>query len=227
MTTLRVIRDQVQNTLDYLLTADLALWANPVSMSDSRVSWHAATPTSPFSAYGEPTIDQYTSWTTDGQYSAVLFDGSLLQISYEVRNRSVVSHRLAFIPSPFDLDFDLLTSGEPLSDVIDLFRNDNPVLRSPIRFDFSPSQASPRHPASHLSLNSTSCRIACIAPLHVRRFVSFIFQQFYPRYWSAHERFFSAGDTWHLDPVSITPDEKRSIHIAWDHHATVSGTDWW
>jgi hypothetical protein len=226
MMTIRNVKDQVQNTLDYLVGADLAIYANSISMSDTRVSWQSPSPSGIFEVHGDPTIDQYQRWSADGQYSAVLFDGSLLQITYDVEGRAVTSHRLAYIPCPYDLDPDLLGSGEPLDDIISLYCDEDPVSRSPIRFDFNPMQTRPLHPASHLTIDSPSCRIACIAPLHVRRFTSFVFSQFYPRYWLAHKSFFMPADAWHLATQSITQDERRSIHIAWDPHATATGTDW-
>ena len=68
------------------------------------------------------------------------------------------------------------------------------MLASVIRFDFDPLRATknelPRtrfHPDSHVTLNSTLCRIPCAAPLRLGNFVEFVFKHFYPDVWDSHK----------------------------------------
>lgn len=221
MTTVRSVRDQVRNALDYLLDAELLLYANDVSMGPNIVSWHPHDRSAPFLIGREhPNIAQYESWVSSGAYSAALFDGSLLQISYEVEGGKVSGHRLAYVPCPYDLDTSLLAEGEPILDVFELARDSDAALRSPIRFDYAPRDAKPGHPAVHLSLNSIACRIACVAPLHVLRFIDFVFRHFYTELWLAHRPFFEAGSWQHVGPKVLAEGDHRNVHLMWDVHAS-------
>src|SRR6476620_7479340 len=42
------------------------------------------------------TFSDYLTWLDKGEYSAILADGSLLQLYYEIQAREVVRHRLAY-----------------------------------------------------------------------------------------------------------------------------------
>jgi hypothetical protein len=83
-----------------------------------------------------------------------------------------------------------------------------------VRFDYDPVAAKPGHPATHLTINSADCRIACVAPLHVGSFVDFIFSSFYPTMRLAHTQFF-ANLGGHIGQRSLTDDEANSLHLSW------------
>lgn len=225
MTTTRSVRDEVKNVLDYLLDAELAHYVNDVAMAGATVTWHALDKSAPFnvSHHGDPSVDQYIAWASAGAYSALLFDGSLLQISFSVDGGEIAGHRLAYVPCPYDIDRELLDLGMPIVDVVDGYRSSDPILRSPLRFDFDPRAAGPRHPASHLTINGSDCRIACAAPLHTLRFVDFVFRQFYPALWLAHEPFFRPAAWLHAGPGTLSTDDQRGLHLSWDHRATAEG----
>ncbi|MEV6527212.1 DUF2290 domain-containing protein [Longispora sp. NPDC051575] len=225
MTTTRSIRDEVQNVLDYLVDAELVRYANGISMGARRVTWHAHNPAAEFMTTRlHANLEQYLHWVTNGIYSAILRDGSLLQITYEIANGRITGHRLAYIPCPFLLDESLLDEGEPLADVVSLYGDIRDVaLRSPVRFDYDFAAAGPGHPAAHMTINSVDCRIACIAPMHVLRFVDFIYQHFYPQYWRAHAPFFAEAVWRHVGQLEIVDSDRRMLHLAWDVHATAAG----
>ncbi|GAA2845604.1 hypothetical protein Acy02nite_47130 [Actinoplanes cyaneus] len=214
----RLLADQITNVTDFLLEADLALYCNPLSMTDRRIAWHATDPAAAFlDGHGHATIDDYRRWVTDGQYTCVLFDGSLLQISYEISERRVCYHRLAYIPCPWDFDQSLLTEGLPLDEIIDMYRSTDAIsMRSPVRFDFDPRAGRIGHPIAHLTFNSVDCRIACVAPVHVHRFVAFVFQHFYAALWDAHPGFFKSAPYQHLGEPIILPTEVDDMHISWN-----------
>ncbi len=228
MTTARSVRDEVQNVLDYLQQAELALYCNPVFMDEVRVSWHSLNPGADFLITRElGTVEQYYHWLANGTFSAILFDASILQISYGVNSGKIVSHRLAYIPCPFNVDDSLLREGESVTDVVNLYDNIADVrLKSPIRFDFDLAAAEPRHPASHLTINSSDCRIACVAPIHVQRFVDFIFRHFYPIYWEAHISFFGPAAWRHAGEKVISDEDMKAVYLMWDVNATASGRIW-
>jgi hypothetical protein len=231
VTTTRTVRDSVRNVLDYLADAQLALYSNEVSIGESertsRISWHGHNPTSDFLLSREHgTVDQYLHWLTDGAYSAILYDGSLLQITYHLQRGTVTAHRLAYIPCPFIVDTALLADGTPVDDVIGLYTELSDVaLRSPVRFDYDPGAARRDHPAAHLTINSADCRIACVAPMHALRFADFIFRHFYPRLWDAHRGFFAAASWQHAGEAGeqvLSDEDRTSPHLMWDIHATAT-----
>ena len=224
MTTVSVIENQIRNALDYLLNAELAQFATAVSMSQTVVSWHPYGREGAFiESFEHPTIDQYVTWLEDGDYSALLYDGSLIQLFYEVEDREVTRHRLSYFPCPYSLDRALLRAGEPLADIVELYRDSDTVLRSPIRFDFDCEAAAQGHPASHFTINGVDCRIACVAPLHVMRFLDFIFRHFHAQLHAAHGPFFEEAHAQHIGPPTLEDDDRRQVHFAWDIHATATG----
>jgi hypothetical protein len=217
--TARSLRDEVQNALDYLVTAEIIRYSRPIVVdSHGRVTWRSYPHVGSFLiSRAHASIDQYLSWVSNGEYAASLFDGSLLQISYEVQGGEIVGHRLAYVPCPYDIELELLDEGHALADVCDLYRDGDAVLRSPIRFDYDPVSARPNHPATHMTFNSVDCRIACVAPLRVLRFLDFVFRSFYVRLWKAHESFFEAAAWRHAG--RSTPYVSTAVHFAWDVNA--------
>ena len=211
------IRREVKRLLDYLSEAELALYSNEVSMTSHRVSFHSHSPGTPF-LIGEdsPTIDQYLSWVEAGQYSAILLDGSLLQMTYHFDEQDVTGHRLAYVPCPYEIEPTVLASGDAIGDVVRDLLDSAPLLRSPIRFDFDAANAGPDHPAAHFTINSARCRIACIAAMHPMRFADFVFRNFYNDYWQVHTDFFKQGSRRHLRRGTLTFADREHPHFMWE-----------
>lgn len=219
----RGVATDVQNVLDYLQEAELALYINGIDERPDRVTFHRHDPASEFILdRSHPGIEQYRRWVEVGAYSAVLPDASLLQLTYDIADGEVSGHRLAYIPCPFEVDSTYLLEGEPILDVVDLYLKRYPLMRSPIRFDFDPKAAKPGHPAAHLTINGMDCRVACVAPIHPLRFVDFVFRHFYPTMWAAHDAFFSAAPHRHLGKAVLSDEDRRGLHIMWDVHAKSS-----
>jgi hypothetical protein len=215
----RVIRDDVQNLMDFLLEAEVASFTNPVVIQGQRVTWASGASGVPFVLdFRHITVEQYRIWVQGGHYSCVLADGSLLQITYDLADSVLVGHRLAYVPCPVQLDPRLLADA-PLLDVVDIYleaERSNVLLQSPVRFDFDLPNAGPAHAASHLTINSRHCRIACVAPIHVGRFADFVFKNFYPELRQAHTSYFDAGAQRHLEcDMKLTDEHRSSIHLAW------------
>jgi hypothetical protein len=225
LATTRSVRDDVKEVLDYLQDAELAIFTNEVSFDNSRVSWHTHDPGASFIVNRDhATLDQFCAWVNSAALSAILFDGSLLQITYDVANGEVVRHRLAYVPCPFIIDTELLHEGEALADIIEVYSDNHPeqmALRSPVRFDYDPSAAAPGHPPAHMTINGADCRIACVSPMHVLRFVDFVFRNFYKALHAAHRDFFSQASTRHVGERVLPEDEAGNPHIMWAIHTPV------
>ncbi|WP_074405366.1 DUF2290 domain-containing protein [Mycolicibacterium fortuitum] len=206
--------------MDYLLDAKLALYIDQVSIRGNRVTFNQSQRDQPFLLdRSHPGVDQYLAWIAAGAYSAALYDGSLLQFTYDVEAGHVVSHRLAYVPCPYRADHELLKSGEPFADVMELYRDSEVLLRTPIRFDFDPAASRSGHPAAHMTINGSDCRIACVAPIHPLRFTDFVFRHFYTDQWLAHEPYFRPANYQHFGPAVLTEAERITPHIVWDVHA--------
>ena len=218
MPTIRVIHDEIDSLLAYLSDSAIALYISPVSMVQTRVSWHANSGEFINGTDRRHTrLADYLYWVESGHYSAVLYDGALLQLTYDVEGTKVVGHRLAYIPCPFELDPDLLLT-DAIGDVVRMYAaapgTEELLLSGAIRFDYDAAAARPGHPASHLTLSSAECRIACHAPVRLGNFTDFIFRNFYTRLWRRHPYIESMPRTkW--GARTITASETERMHIAW------------
>jgi hypothetical protein len=112
----------------------------------------------------------------------------------------------------------MVRGGDPVLEVLDLHIQNEPtsmVLHSAVRFDYDPASAFPGHPASHLTINSAQCRIACAAPLHVGRFADFVFRHFYADLWATHRGYFSRAATRHIGDRTLTDEDRNNPHLTW------------
>jgi hypothetical protein len=159
------------------------------------------------------TLLEYRKIVERRSYSALLFEGSVLQFSYDVGGDTVVGHRLAYVPCPFEIAPVDLTL-DPILDVIDVYEchgREALRLRSPMRFDFDPARSREGHPASHLHIQTHDCRIPVGAALGVGHFVRFVFSRFYPRVWAEHP--ILHGLSLRLGSSTLSADEEAGMHI--------------
>ncbi|WP_159619403.1 DUF2290 domain-containing protein [Arthrobacter zhaoguopingii] len=217
MTTPNGLRRKISDLLYDLLDRGLILLPATIVVENETVTWRSATPLQKFVDFVEhPTVRTYRKWAEAGEYAALLPDGALLQIRYRVVGGTVVAHRLAYIPCPYSVDQDLLQT-DPVADVLDLHAQESPDdvrMQSAIRFDFDPEAAGPGHPAAHLTINVSSCRIACEAPMSPEDFVQFIYKHFYHELWYANVTFFQGMPR--SDAIStMNDDERYAPHVSW------------
>ncbi len=217
------IGGQIRQLSTLLLEADIALYVNPVIKQELRRSGRRIIRVTTSGLTGSATtlirghfatVSDYCEWLESGAYSAVLFDGAILQISYDFDGNDLIGHRLAYYPCPFDVDTELLRTS-PVLDVIWLYRgrDDERVrLRSPLRFDFDKGAQQAGHPAVHLTLLWDHCRWAVVAPISLGHFLRFIFRHFYPALWNAHD--FIRQWPQELGERTITRTEEGALHIS-------------
>ena len=162
----RVVRQELDNLLAYLINSEIALHANPVMDEQGRVSWRSFYPRSRFlDSCDPPSFVEYREWVISGAYSALLYDGALLQITYDFAGHELLAHRLAWVPCPFIVDEDLLQT-EPLVEVIDMYAAGGPAevaLRTAVRFDFDLESATRGHPAAGTACRAGGSRFLCPA----------------------------------------------------------------
>lgn len=163
------------------------------------------------------TIEEYKLLLNDNNYTIILFDGSIIQVTYVIETNEIVEHRLAYYPCPFYFEEEeIFTKG--IIDIIEEYSQDeiydNIRLRSPIRFDYNISSIDD-HPKSHLHINDKNCRIPVYAPLSVGHFLNIIFKYFYKHQWIEYDairtlRIHNYGNT-------VNEDEKRLLYLNCNH----------
>lgn len=222
MLTSRGVQTEMQNLLNYLLESEIAVYTQPVLVSQERVSWRTTKSTIPLLiSHGHPSVIDYRHWINNGQYSAILADGALLQLSYSFSGHSLVGHRLVYVPCPYNFtDLNMPLDPADLLDLYDDCRVTDIVLASAIRFDFDPQRRTRNefhrakfHPDSHITMNSALCRIPCAAPLRLGNFVEFVFKHFYPDLWDSH-KYLRGLSREGLDRT-VTEEERFGLHLAW------------
>lgn len=189
MPNIQEVLRETQDIFKYLVENEITFIPNTIVVTGNRLSWDRDTEGTKFLIErGVETPRSYLHWLATSSYSAVLNDGSLLQVAYEFEGGEPIYHRLAYIPSPLLVDFKQEPPIFPLDEYMSLLVEDGMTLlmRSPIRFDFDKKNASASHPNSHLTFNSQHCRIGCVSPLRVSRFIYFIFKNFYPDIFKDH-----------------------------------------
>ena len=188
--------------------------AKPEPAGFKRITW-ATNALVPGDLFGQnsATVSQYREWIDCGGYSAVLYEGSLIQMSYDFDYSRLIGHRLLYFPCPFDLDLKLLETFT-LSEVVDLYESQEAPsvrLRSPVRFDYDSYASSSTHPASHMTFQWSHSRLPVMSPISPGHFFQFVFRNFYPALWNVHPFI----KEWPIHKVerTITPEEESVLHL--------------
>ena len=215
------IRGEVHSLLDLLFSNDIALYVSQVvekqqQSSIIRITWPSQ-PQNWRQGFEKPfgSIDEYFAWLKNNQFSAILFDGSMLQISFDLRWGNLIAHRLVYYPCPIELnDEELMLLREfPVIEVIDDYTDTRDRFRtkSPIRFDFDEKAGTSTHPTSHMTMLTNDCRLPVYGPLSLGHFVTFVFRNFYPNIWEQHE-FVREWPT-KVERQTIEPSDQDHLHI--------------
>ena len=221
------LRRQINSILDdlYELKAVSAYNISYLDENSGRVSW-ARKSTDPMIAdFDHITVENYLQWVDQDDYSALLPDGSMLQLTYTLSAASIVGHRLCYVPSPITSlgewaskpEKDTWLGSDYAVIVVDRLTesHSHAALRSVVRFDYDPANAGVGHPASHLTINSVDCRIPCIAPLSPGEFIGFVFEHFYPAEKLRLSAFFDSLPQPKRKENLIPDSHTNAIHIAW------------
>ena len=211
---------ELHNFLSLLLRSGVALTSTSVVDIPGRrghrtITWsnNSSVPSSLFRLESS-TVSEYQGWVDSQGYSAILLDGSIIQISYNFLYSELVGHRLLYFPCPFDMDMELLDTLT-LSELIGLYFDegtDGVRLRAPVRFDYDPNSHFKNHPASHMTFQWSHARIAVRSPLSLGHFIQFVFQNFYPSLWDTH-KFLNQWPREEIDDT-ITFEQQSPLHLS-------------
>jgi hypothetical protein len=208
----------LRNFADLLLHNQIAIVTNPVAQervgARVRVTWRSSSvDVAPLTASPFASIGEYYQYVLNQAYLAILFDGALLQISFDFRGKKVVGHRLCYYPCPFEIPPEEFTEI-PILDLIEIYQEaalDLLRLRSPLRFDYDPRNPTEGHPASHLHMIRSHCRCPVFGPVTLGHFIHFIFCYFYPPLWREHR--FLRELPRELGEKTIMPVEEAYLHF--------------
>ena len=211
---------ELSNLLSLLLRSEVAISAtNVVQFQASggfrRITWsnNNLVPGDLFRS-NSPTVSEYRDWIDWQGYSAVLLDGSFIQVTYDFEYTELVQHRLLYFPCPFDFDIEFLDDLS-LTELVHLYLDegiDKVRLRTPVRFDYDPNANSEVHPASHMTFQWSHSRIPVMSPLSLGHFIQFVFQNFYPFLWNTH-RFLKEWPRVEFD-TTISEEQQRGLHLS-------------
>jgi hypothetical protein len=133
-------------------------------------------------------VEEYIDALRWRDFLCVIRGGGVIQVDYLVEGTTVVEHRLAYLPCPFEFSDEEL-AGAPILDVIETLSEREYAARfrcrGPLRMDFR-VPAPPAHPTSHLHLLVDQCRIPVFGPVSPGLFFRFVFKNFYPEAWIRH-----------------------------------------
>ena len=162
----------------------------------------------------QPYLDIYNTLLANEAYSVKMLDGALLQFLYRFHNNEIISHRLAFFPSP---DLEEYQNNPEIYDTDVIFAEIimKNVVTFPIRFDFDNNDElfiEIDHPKSHLTLGQyKNCRIPVSSPVSPYQFISFILRNFYN---TAHNKFSNEiNEFTECFTPTIQENETNIIHL--------------
>lgn len=210
------VRKEHFNVLHALFSEGFAVEINQPIIQRSGdsifVTWSTSS-TGQNPLYTEATLNEYERLVRERQYSALLFDNSIIQMSVEFQERQLKKVRLVYFPCPIE-SFHIDMSELSILDYLEMtnekdFRKDI-TLNGPLRFDYDETAKSDNHPAAHFTIIRNTCRIPTYAPISCGHFLHFIIEQFYPNW--QHRTAISAIPCTHNDRV-IKDIHLRKMHF--------------
>jgi hypothetical protein len=163
--------------------------------------------------FSSATLSEYLRLVADRQFSVLLADGSLIQISATFHHTRLVKHRYCLFPAPIPVAREDLV-GMSLVDIIeatpDAELRNVLTLEGPVRFDYDTTAARPGHSACHFTTSRLDTRVPVFGPLSLGHFVQFLANNYFVAWQSEPEVL-----NWPLRWLerTLTPEDRRLLHI--------------
>ncbi|MGI0527305.1 DUF2290 domain-containing protein [Rhizobium giardinii] len=168
-----------------------------------------------------------------GDYSLLLNDGALIQISTDFEGGEVVASRFCYIPCVVKFDLNEIQIDQELYPIEDFIRElgsaellQRLCLRPPFRFELDPANVADDHALSHVHLGKSASRIPVSAAMCWDHFARFVFSNFYP------DMFDQISPLLRFPPPyrqrTITDAHGLELHFAFNHapmHDEISRPD--
>ena len=183
-----------------------------------HITWGRAPGTGLYNKHDEIDYSAYYSMLENRDYSILLKDGGIIQISLDYLGSKLNGHRYAFIPCPIyfdEADLNLLDEGIPFIEFIDELQHKELAsrfrIRPSFRFEYDPNSTQDDHPFSHVHLGKSSSRIPVSRPIRVEQFFRFVFKNFYPSEFMQYSKLNELSSQ--VLPETITAEERSELHI--------------
>lgn len=209
----KIVFDAIANAFELLKNSNLIYYYNlpqiDIALEEVRITWPNHAPGRQNAPREFTRINYFLHILRARSFSAILFDGSIIRISYKFYKESLVEYNFLWWPSPFCLDFDEtqdLTMDELVESHIDSNSwSENIQMRSPIRFDYDCARDEDFHPASHVHMQDPDCRMRVSHPICLNTFLKFIFCNFYSEK-------YRSNDFWDdLEPIRMYKFDRKIV----------------
>ncbi|TVM30216.1 DUF2290 domain-containing protein [Oceanidesulfovibrio marinus] len=227
-------RDSLLNTLELLQDQNLIFYFNPIKIEE-KYSWQSILPgkgnslcvhlTWPNHNPGSHnvgknfgTFTQYFSLISTRAFNCILNDGSIIRFSFYFADSFLLSHSLLYWPCPYNISPEDLAIFS-IDDLIELnedIKVSESSFRSPLRFDYDLSNNNSYHPGCHLHMQTGATRIPMRSPISFNRFVTFIYQHFYPEEYSRGSFWDDLEDEFTGSGIIIPQSHFKNLCITWD-----------
>lgn len=183
---------ELENACIAFVTQQLAIdYLPPIPFAKSNkntlISWEESPKLSylfrsPAPFNGTSSIEQYLTVLRNRDFTLLLDDGAVIQISYMVKDNNVRWHRLFYYPCPIAFAYEELTELSIL-ELFEVFNEKTLLSRvqnvSPIRFDFDADFSDEVHAHCHATIGKKCCRIPVYGPISINQFFNFIISNYY------------------------------------------------
>lgn len=164
-------------------------------------------------------LREYLDCIRCNDFSVLLTDGGILQVSVKFQGDEITESRFYYIPCPVRFDrTELQIGGElyPLEDFIEELPTEELkerlCIRAPFRFEFDPANEHLDHPQNHVHIGPSSSRIPVALSMCWSSFSRFIFKNFYPEQFPVIQELLQ-----HPVPYrarTLTPEDAYELHMS-------------
>lgn len=186
---IKKLEEQINNTLYALSIKRIIYTYLPINKKQNSnneiiISWNNHEPGKFNTGKKFLQLEQYEKILKNNSYTCILYDGSIIRLSYKFKNNNLIGHNLLWWPAPYFYEGISIDEISPY-DLFDEFIGEKDWhnilrMRSPVRIDFAPEQTSEIHSATHIHMQNENCRMVIDEPICFNRFIKFILDNYYP-----------------------------------------------
>ncbi len=176
------IENQINNTLDALNSKRILYTYNYIYKENNgddkwKLSWNNHESGKFNTGKYFLKLEQYKKILENNSYLCILYDGSIIRVSYTFQNNILIGHNLLWWPVPYSYS-NITTEDISPYKLMEEFLSDSQwheviKMRSPVRVDFDPS-------STVVNKVHEDCRMYVEEPLCFNRFINFILKNYYP-----------------------------------------------
>lgn len=180
--------NQIMNTLERLYELGYIKYYDKPKITESKkrvlITWNNHTSSKELNEHYFLSPKQYIKIISTRAYHALLKDNSIIRFSFEFEKSKLMKESLLWWPCPANINeedaVELSLDDAIIMAIISEEKEDNVIMRSPVRIDFDANNDTPKHPKSHIHFQNADTRINSNYPICFNRFIDFIIKNFYP-----------------------------------------------